>query len=546
MDVNSYAHLVQQPAYVALEAARRIGLPVHEGRAMARRDAWQVELLEMERRVEGEARRRGFGLKYSSSHVPLPDSTFRDFLFSPRGLGLEPGRTTPTGKIARDDAALLDYAAVGPNHDRMNGVYRPGSDDPVVYDILRISSIKTARGTHLAGLLRWRRSDGCVHAKFNWNSPQTTRPSAEEPPIHQLPERANPEVAKAVKECIVPRVSPWLGSPDDWDPRKHGWVAKVDVKGAEFVIRAGCVARDPILVQYLREGRDAHARTSALFSGKPESYFAKGQPGRQYRNDVGKCGNFLLIFGGEWKALQLQIWKEARTWLEDAEAQELRKRFFAPPNGYVGLARQYEDDTEQMVSRGYIEDDYGRRWEMPLPDGVTAYRNRSGTWEFTFPKNLSKDDRSKLWRTLAYRRHCYANRRTQCDQATTTLWDIALCYHGEYVELRVPPFWEARGVPFPEAAGWCMNEGPGPGGFPLRAWIFNEVHDSKWVDGAPGTLEPAMKIMFRRSMGVPADFLIDADQPRRVEMECGPDLGHLFPYDVVARRFGLDPAPVDW
>ena len=506
-------------------------------------DAWQAELLDLERYVEGEAQRRGFALKYSAAHAPLPDATFRDFLFSSRGLALESGRQTPTGKLARDDAVLLPYAAVGPNHDRKNG--EPFEDHPVVYAILRISSIKTTRGTHLAGLLKWRRADGCCHPKFNWNSPNTTRPSAEEPPVHQIPERANPEAAKKVKQCIVPRVAPWLGDPAEWDPRKHGWVAKVDVKGAEFVIRAGCIARDPVLVPYLRAGKDAHGRTAALFTGRPEADFAKGRPGRQYRDDVAKGSDFLLIYGGEWKALQLAIWKDARTWIEDDEARRLRARFFAPPDGYVGLAWRYEEDTAELWERGYLQDDFGRRWSLPFPDEVTGKRNGDGRWQFSVPRGLGKEAASALWRQIEYRRHCAANRRTQADNATTLLWTIALCHHGEYVELRVPPSFDRHGVPFPEAARWQLNEGEGPGGRPLRAWLFNEVHDSGWLDGAPGTLEPAMKVFFRRSLGVPADFLLEADMPRRVEAEVGPDLGHLRDYNAVAREFGLEGMP-EW
>lgn len=493
---------------------------------------------ELERYVVGEAQKRGFQLKYSAAHAPLPDATFRDFLFSPRGLGLESDRQTPTGKPARDDTALLPYAAVGPNHNRKNG--KTVEDHPVVYAILRISSIKTARGTHLASLLKWRRSDGCVHPKFNWNSPGTTRPSAEEPPVHQIPERANPEVAKKVKSCIVPRVQPWLGPPEEWDPRKHGWVAKVDVKGAEFVIRAGCIAREPALVEYLRAGKDGHARTAALLTGQPEAYFTKGQPGRQYRDDVAKGLNFLLIFGGEWHGLQSAIWRDARTWLETSEAQRLCSRFFV---GYPGLAARYEEDTAEMVQRGYIEDDYGRRWAMPLPEGVKAKRNGSGNWSFAFSSGLGKEVASLLHRQVEHRRHCYANRRTQADNATTLLWTLALCYHGEYVPLQLPPSWESRGLPFPEAEGWQLNGGDGPGGRPFSAWVTNEVHDSLWLDGVPGTLEPAMKVVFRRSLGVPADFLIDADMLRRVEAEVGPDLGHLRDYDAVAKQFGLEEMP---
>jgi DNA polymerase family A len=544
MDVSFYFKNIMQPAHITLEAARRIGMPVHEERAKAQMIAWETELVALEKYVEGEAQKRGFAIRYSPAHAPLPDATFRDFLFSPRGLGLESSRKTPTGKDARDDEALLDYAAVGPNRNKMNG--RPHEDHPVVSAIVQISSIKTARGTHLTGLLKWRRSDGCVHPKFNWNSPNTTRPSAEEPPVHQIPERANPEVAKKVKQCIVPRVSPWLGPPEEWDPRRHGWIAKVDVKGAEFVIRAGCIAREPNLVEYLQAGKDGHARTAALFTGKPEEAFKRGKPDRWYRDDVAKTANFLLIYGGEWRALQGQLWKEARTWLEEKEVQRLRARFFAAPDGYAGLAARYEEDSWELWRRGFLEDDFGRRWAMPFPEGVTCSRDGDGVCRFSFPRGKSKDEARVVHRAIEYRRHCAANRRTQADNATILLWTIALCHHGEYpgAELRLPPSWEHLGVPFPEAKTWQLNEGDGPGGKPLRAWLFNEVHDSEWLDGEGGTLEPALKVVVRRSLGVPADILISGDMLRRVECSVGPDLGHLRDYSSdVAPAFGLEPMP---
>lgn len=530
MTIDEYYRLVQQPAYVALEAVRRAGLPVHEGRARAQMDAWQAELLDLERYVEGEAQSRGFALKFSPAHKPLPDAVFRDYLFSPKGLGLEIGRRTEKRQIpAVDDEVLLPYAAVGPNHNVKDG--EPFEDHPIVYAMLSISSIRVARATHLAGLLNFRRADGCVHAKFNWNKPNTTRPSAEDPPIHQIPERSNPEVAKLVKACIVPREGAWLGDPAEWNPRHHGWIGRVDVKGAEMVVRAGCFARCDVLGPYLREGRDSHGRTASALYGKPEGYFAKDS---NERNVVGKQSNWILIFGGGWGALQLQLRTKGRMHVSDETAQRWHATFFRT---YPRLGARYLEDTLLAFERGYIEDPYGRRWVMPPPEGVRLLSTevRNGDLQFDVPKGQG--------RAFNHVRHCYANRPTQAAQATTLLWDIALCYHGEYVELRVPSCWERHGLPFPEAAGWQLNGGEGPGGKPFRVWINNEVHDSKWADGAPDTLEPAMKVLVRRSMGVPADFMLDADQPRRVGMEVGPDLGHLREYNVVAKEFGLEEMP---
>jgi hypothetical protein len=139
--------------------------------------------------------------------------------------------------------------------------------------------------------------------------------------------------------------------------------------------------------------------------------------------------------------------------------------------------------------------------------------------------------------------HLGANTPTQSTNAWDTLWMLALLHNGEYVELQVPPMWERDGVPFPEAAGWQLNEGEGPGGRPMRAWHINTVHDSGWGDAAPGYLEPAAKVIWRRCTSVPLDYRIAADVPYRIELKVGPDMARMKDYNKVAKEFGLEPLP---
>jgi hypothetical protein len=537
--INEYFHYVQLPAYTAVEAMLRNGLSVHAERAQAQMDAWQTEMATLERRVESEAAKCGITLRYSAAHAPLPDAAFRDFLF--RGLGLAQSRITDGGKPSTDDVALKEYAAVGPTHNLKNG--QPFEDHPVVYDILCIRSLKTARGTHLKGLLTHRSADGCVHPKANWNLRNTTRLSTENPPTQQIPERANPEAAKKVKRCLVPRDRPWLGDPADWDPRKHGWCMKADIKGAEMVIRPGCIAQCRVLTPYIREGKDVHSKTSSLFYGQPEANFAKGKPDRWKRESVGKPGGFQLIFGGSWSGMRDNLWDKARVLLAKDEARQLHGRFFT---GLPDIEERYRVDAELAWSRGYIEDLFGRRWVMSPPEGValTGWNGPSDP-KLSYPAQANKDDVGLLRHRTNHVLHCYANRPTQATQGSLTLWVGALMHHGEYVQLQVPPVWEKHGVPFPEAASWCINEGLGPGGKPFRAWTNNTVHDSWWLDGAPGYLEPTMKVVTRRCMGVPADFLYENDLPWRCELEVGPSFGDLMPYSQAAKLFNLEPAP-EW
>lgn len=533
MKISEYYHKVLLPANTAVTAMQRNGLPVSTQRAQAQMENWEKELKRLERYVEGEAAKRGIHLQYSKAHS-APEKPMVEFLFSPKGLGLESKKKTEGGnREAMDDEALMPYAAIGPLHQ--------DDDHPIVHAILQIRSIAKARSTHLGGLIKWRRADGACHPHFKWILPNTTRLSAENPPVHQLPEKSDPELARKVKACIVPRRDPWLGPPQDWNPMKHGWVLKADVKGAEAIVRAGAIARCRVSSPYLRAGKDIHSRTASVLYGVPEGTYKKGTP---QRDSVGKQSYFLFIFGGSWKALQITMWRKARIWVEDSEAKRLTEAFFGP-EGYPDLRDRYKVDTLLMFQRGYIEDFYGRRWTLPPPSGVRAYEKPTGEIGFEFPVSQEKDaakrdyENAELMRQLQNRQHIYANRPTQASQATTTLWCLALCHHGEYVELASPPC--LGDLAFPEAAGWSLDEGPGPGGKPLLAWMNNTVHDSGWGDGAPGHLEPAVKVIVRRFTGVPADFLIESDMPWRVDCEVGPDLGNLYPYNEVAKKFGLDP-----
>ena len=538
--IGDYYINVLMPAYAAISKMKRAGMPISIERAMDQDEAWEKELLRLQEYVQSEASKFDINLLYSEAHAPKEKPLHQFLYHHPTGLGLNPtdkavvrgpGKIKMTESGARasfDDEALMPYAAIGPNHRE--------DDHPVVYAILKIRSIAKAKGTHLGGLMKWRRSDGCVHPKYKWILPNTTRLSASDPPVHQLPERADPENAKAIKACIVPRIKPWLEDPNDWDPRIHGWVARADVKGAEAVIRAGCIARCRVSVPYLRTGGDIHSKTASILYAVVEDTYKKGTP---ERDSVGKQSYFLLIFGGSYRGLQRTMWKKARMWWEEEESKGYHSRFFS---GYPDLGEQYERDTMLMFSRGYVEDFYGRRWTIPPPPGMFSHTDGTGIRHFRFGGITDKETLRQAYKTFENRRHIYANRGTQTSQASTTLWAIALCILGEYVELQTPECLGGYNI-FPETAGWALNEGPGPGGKPFQVWANNTVHDSMYADGAPGYLEPFAKLVTRRFNGVPAYFLMENDMPWRIDLEVGPDMANLKPYNVVAKQFGLEPLP---
>jgi hypothetical protein len=520
-----YYRTVLVPANVAMSAQRRAGLVIDRDRITRTLVAWDKKLAELEAYVEGEAAKLGVSLKFSEKHAPKAKD-LKDFLFGTPGLGLPVEELSDkTGEPSADSAALTKHASL---------IFPRRGDNPIVHAIMKIRSLAKARETHLLGWLDTMRADSAIHPTMSW-ALRTSRLSASNPPVHQIPERSDPEVADGVKSCIVPRVSP-ARTPEEWNPHKHGSCIRWDLAGSEAAIRAAvltklfCSEPDPAW-EYIRLGKDLHSRTAGLIYDKPEGFYKKGS---MERDSVGKVTFFALQYGAKWRTVQMQAWKKARIELSDGQAKKITEAFF---RGYPGLAELYERDKRLLGELGYCDDAYGKRRWVGLPNHVTY---RDGKFSVNAPNDAG---RKKAYYELDNRFHIMSNSPTQSMSATDALWMIALLYHGEYVDLAVPDMWSDHGVDYPEAADWQFHEGNGPGGKPFRCWGTNYVHDSQWLDCAPGLLEPAAKLITRRCRAVPLDWRIEADVPYRIEIKAGPDQGHLRGYNSIAKEFDLEPIP---
>jgi hypothetical protein len=562
--VDDYLRDVLVPANVAVSAMQRAGLPIDLELLRATRREWLDEVVRLERFVEAKAEEVGTPFKYSAKHGAHPPKV-ANFLFN--GLKLLdndegiPGPDIEPTKKGNDPSGadqLARWASLRvplPEDDTGRRAY--------VKAVLQIRSLAKGVGTYLDAFERTVRSDGCCHPKISW-ALRTARLSAEDPPVHQIPERSEKRVPDGVKACIVPRVSP-ARDRDAWDPRKHGSCFRWDISGAEAAIRAAmlthrageqdperCV-RDPIAWEYLREGKDIHSKTASLIYGVPEGTYKKGS---YERDGVGKPTFFAKIFGAKPMAVRYQFWDQARIWLPYEQIEDICSRF---DDGYVGLVLLYEKDKRDLGLNmdadglSWCEDAYGRRRAIQVPKIATRRFNRSTEeWDLStlenmwrgIPRGSSPPEELQTEKAkLNHAFHVAANTPTQSTNATDTLWMLALCYLGEYVPLRVPPIWERGGIPFPEAAGWQMHGGPGPGGKPFLAWHCNTVHDSGWGDCAPGYLEPTAKLLWRRCTSVPLDWRLESDVPYRIELKVGPDMARMRPYNAVAKEFGMEPVP---
>jgi len=539
--IADYIRDVFVPANVAVAAIQRAGLRIDLAQLRRLRADWTKELAVMKAYVEAESQRVGKPISYSEKNGVHPPK-MAAFLFD--GLGLAPGKLTDKGGRSTDEESLAEFASIK----NPWTAEKPGpdgrEDDPVVATVLRIRSMAKGIGTYLDSFERTVRPDGACHPKFNW-ALRTSRLSAEDPPVHQIPERSDQQIADGIKSCIVPRVRPALDR-KSWDPRKHGFCFRWDIKGAEAAIRGAMLTdhygvRDPVAYDYIRLGKDIHSKTASIIYDVPEGTYRSGS---FERDSVGKPVFFGQIFGGSWKALKWQLWKEGRIRIEDEAIKKIVENF---SKGYPGISALYEVDKvmlgenlggESADGRSVLSscvDPYGRVRAIEVPKEVVPYF-RNGTWR-QLPFEMDYEIKKKLLHAF----HVAANTPTQSCNATDTLWMLALLYGGEYVDLAVPPMWERDGVLYPEAKGWALNEGPGPGGKPFQAWHINTVHDSGWGDGAPGYMEATAKLVTRRCTAVPLDWRLEADVPYRIELKVGPDMADLRSYNKVAKEFGLEP-----
>ena len=538
MRVVDYLRYIFVPANAAVSALRRAGLPWNATRATQLITEWEALVKDREKYLIGEAAARGITLSFGPKHG-LSKATrqgLTELFYGASGLGLEIKQYTDKGVPSLEDEALLTYASIN---------FERPTDVPQVRAYLDIQSYAKGMGTYLRGMNARQRWDGAVHPRSNWAKVRTARISMKDPNLQNIPERSNAVVALGIKSCFIPRCSP-APAPEAWDPRLHGSVFRWDINAAEAAIRGGmlthrlCSAPE-WLWEYIRLGKDPHGRVASEIFGKPEGTNTKGMV---ERDGMGKQVFFATLFGGGWPSVQHTIWTKTRIWLSKERSIAVTDRVKA---GTPRLQELYERDAHQLGRHGYVQDGYGRRRFIGLPDGVTYRGVRDGYARFDVPRQSDADRRARKptpWQLLQRARHTAANSPTQSTNATDNFWMLALCTFGEYVELRVPPMWDSTGVLFPEAKPWQMNEGPGPGGKPFRSWHTNTVHDSGWGDCAPGYLEPTMKTIMRRCTALPFDWRLQADVPYRIDFACGPDHGHLQDYNKVAARFGLEPYPV--
>jgi len=111
-----------------------------------------------------------------------------------------------------------------------------------------------------------------------------------QPNFQNMPTR-NPEMAKIIRQCFIPRA-----------PDRH--FVEIDFSGVE-VRTTAAINRDPTLIASINEGLDFHKSVAAMAYILPESEITK-----QLRTSVKGPYTFAAFYGSYWKSIAYELWDQ--------------------------------------------------------------------------------------------------------------------------------------------------------------------------------------------------------------------------------------------
>ena len=130
---------------------------------------------------------------------------------------------------------------------------------------------------------------------------------------------------------------------------------------------AAHVTQDPMMLRWIREGKDAHSLTAARALGLAEpntpKEFERFKEEHAAERATGKMANFAILFGIEAESLSWKVFEDTagETWLPPSETQRYLDAFFKTFSGY----QAYNNDLYARILRGeWITSETGRRWQF--------------------------------------------------------------------------------------------------------------------------------------------------------------------------------------
>jgi DNA polymerase-1 len=197
----------------------------------------------------------------------------------------------------------------------------------------------------------------------------TGRSAVLNPPIQTYPVRS--DWSYLIRECFIP------------DP---GWLlASRDLSQSELRI-AGWLANDTNILKAICNGIDLHTMTASILNDISIELVTKEM--RQKAKPI----NFGLIYGLSAKSLQAYLWEEYDIRATQEECAEIRRKFFAYPNGYYGLTNYYAAISNELRTKGYVESVLGRRRRFPMAKNSQDFLGQIERQAINFPVQSFSSD----------------------------------------------------------------------------------------------------------------------------------------------------------
>jgi DNA polymerase I len=167
----------------------------------------------------------------------------------------------------------------------------------------RVTKLQTSVDSFINGILREVSPEGFLHCFFGLAKAITYRSNSDKINFQNFPIR-NPEVAKLVRSCFVPR-------------NRKRLIAEIDLSGAEVRV-AACYNKDPVLINYIMDPttdmhRDMACELFLLEKDQVDKRTTRDSAKNQYVFPSFYGSDYINISAGIWESMELRKMKVGGT-----------------------------------------------------------------------------------------------------------------------------------------------------------------------------------------------------------------------------------------
>lgn len=340
-----FAKLEHRGVQVDVEAYKKVKIKV----AAAEKELHAAALTLLPRKLR---------IKYRDNLKLTRPVILREFLFTDRGLGLDPTTLTAKGKLPSTAMGHLEEVLYeNPNEELQQFV-----------DVMKEwGSAKKTLSTYCTGFMKHIRSDGKFHPSYMLfhgayglkdadSGTVTGRLACKDPAWQTLPKHTM--WAKLLRTVYTP--PPGMA------------ILKLDYSQGELRVTA-CVANEPVMIKTYLDGIDLHLKTGAMVNGYELEEALEMKAAAEFDDVIreqvkkirqgGKAGNFGLIYGMGAEGFMNYAKNTYGVHWDILKCEQVIKQFFAT---YEGLHPWHDKYRGMAGLHGLVRSPLGRIRHLPL------------------------------------------------------------------------------------------------------------------------------------------------------------------------------------